>query len=191
MKSKFENKVAVIVLCLTLILANCPVMAKGNPTSGKWRKNVTWSYDKKTATLTVSGTGYMDRAGNDDGDNPGWEWWRKKAKKIIITGNLKDISVCAFSDFEKVKTVEMCDSIIKIEDCAFDWCEALKNLKLSKNLKKIGDSAFSNTAIKKIDLPESVKYIGETVFCGCDKLEKINLPSSITNINGILFSLSE
>lgn len=194
MKHQMRKRITAIILCLVLLLSSSPVMAKGNPTSGKWKKNVSWKYDKKTATLTVSGTGYMEDAGSCCGDNPGWLSWDVYAKKIIITGSLKNVSECAFSDFRNVKTIEMCDSITKIEAYAFDMCDSLKTIKFSKNLKKIGDGAFSDTGIKQISLPESafqysgiqkitipskVKVIGKRAFSTCNQLKSICIKSKV------------
>lgn len=44
---------------------------------------------------------------------------------------------------------------------------------LPKSLGWIGDNAFYNMDFTDINIPESVTYIGESAFGGCEKLNKI------------------
>ena len=171
--------------------ANSPVIsmksqAVSKPTSGKWKENVSWNYNTKTKVLTVTGTGLMQDAGNDTGDNPDWEWWSDDVKKIIIKGTLKDIGDCAFFNFRKLESVEMCDSITTIGACSFELCEKLKYVKFPKKLKKIERAAFDSTALEKIELPNKLKYIGSDAFA-MTNLKQVTIPNSVTTIKPYAF----
>ncbi|MBQ7972573.1 MAG: leucine-rich repeat domain-containing protein [Lachnospiraceae bacterium] len=46
----------------------------------------------------------------------------------------------------------------------------------------IWEYAFAGTAIKEIVLPEGTDYVGEGVFCNCEKLKKVTMSNQITDI---------
>lgn len=183
-------------LTMTLFTSTCQpyriekLQAVSKPTSGKWKENVFWKYDKKTKVLTITGTGLMQDAGDDTGDNPKWKWWQDDVKKIVIKGTLRDIGQSAFSAFRKLESVEMCDSITTIGACSFALCEKLKYVKLPKNLKKIEEGAFDLTALEKITLPNKLRYIGNNAFSGT-ALKKVEIPNSVTALKMQAFSYCE
>ncbi|MBQ5560064.1 MAG: leucine-rich repeat protein [Lachnospiraceae bacterium] len=47
--------------------------------------------------------------------------------------------------------------------------------------------AFRDSDVKNVVLPESLIRIGTEAFCGCDRLESINIPSKIDKISGRSF----
>lgn len=58
---------------------------------------------------------------------------------------------------------------------------------LPSTLERIGTQAFSGSHITRIRIPKQVKYIGDGAFGGCDKLEDIYIPASVTEFGkGIL-----
>ena len=195
MKQHLCRIISVIISVVMLIFtvnANSPVIsmksqATSKPTSGKWKENVSWNYNTKTKVLTVTGTGLMQDAGDDTGDNPKWQIWRDEAKKIIIKGTLKDIGDCAFDDFSQLESVEMCDSITTIGAGSFDACKKLKYIKFSKNLKKIEEGAFSFAGLTQISLPNKLQFIGNNVFFMAN-LKEVTIPDSVITIKKQAFS---
>lgn len=61
-----------------------------------------------------------------------------------------------------------------------------KNLPVKRISYYAEFSRFKN--LKKITLPDSITYITEQAFMGCDKLEEINIPESIESIGSEVFS---
>lgn len=61
------------------------------------------------------------------------------------------------------------------------------------NVKKgtvcIGNWAFADSKIESINLPYSLKYIGQYTFSNCTKLKEIYLPEKIENIDYSAFSM--
>lgn len=58
-----------------------------------------------------------------------------------------------------------------------------ENIFISSGVKTICSYAFAkNSKLKKVIIPESMKYIGENVFDGCKNLESIVLPNTMTSI---------
>ena len=195
MKQHLCRIISVIISVVMLIFtvnANSPVIsmksqATSKPTSGKWKENVSWNYNTKTKVLTVTGTGLMQDAGNDTGDNPKWLIWRDEVKKVEIKGTLKYIGASAFNDFSKLESVEMCDSVTTIGGCAFDACKQLKTVKFSKNLKKIGESAFWLSGIRNVSFPNKLEYIGNHAF-SFTNIKEVKIPDSVTTIKPYAFA---
>ena len=71
---------------------------------------------------------------------------------------------------------------------AFQWCGVVTEITFEEGskLKKIDQSAFSCCQkVKEIVLPEGVETIGADAFGGCDDLESITIPSTVTTIETI------
>ena len=52
-----------------------------------------------------------------------------------------------------------------------------------KTVTGLAENLFcSNRSLKRLVLPDSIKYIGEKAFCGCSALESVDLPSSLETI---------
>ena len=60
-KEHFMKRILSGILCLLMVLMLTPALMRtaDAATSGKCGKNLTWSYDRKTATLTIKGSGKM------------------------------------------------------------------------------------------------------------------------------------
>lgn len=87
------------------------------------------------------------------------EPWPKSLKKI---GNN------AFSQSGLVR-VDMYDTqLTELPAHVFDLCENLTTITMPKQLERIGDQAFYDTAISALDVPETFKEFGSSVFTGCE-----------------------
>ncbi len=68
-------------------------------------------------------------------------------------------------------------------------CTSLETIALPSNLREIGESAFYGTPFRVISIPETVKSVStEYLFEGCDRLEEVTLPSTITEYSKGMFS---
>lgn len=135
-----------------------------------------------------------------------------RIRNINIPNGYEIIRKKAF-DSTLLESLTLPDSIIEVSDNAFSFTN-IKDLKLSKNLKKIGerafsgfigsgipsldlgnklevisDSAFANTTIKSkaLEIPSSVKEIGENAFENC-KINKLILNEGLIEIKDAAFS---
>ena len=67
---------------------------------------------------------------------------------------------------------------------AFHRC-SLTSINLPDSVKSIGNSAFSGCkSLTSINIPDSVKSIGNSAFSGCKSLTSINIPDSVIKIEG-------
>ena len=131
--------------------------------------------------------------------------------QITIPDTVTIIDKFAFYDCEKLVSVNIPDSVTKIYDYAFDDCSNLSNMTLSKNLEYMGERAFGNCIkITKIEIPKSLDSSGgpfencislkkvtfekgttkisRSLFAGCNGLEEIYIPDTITVIGNNAFS---
>ena len=178
---------------------------EANPT-GKV-ENIKWTYNVKTKTITITGSGKMpDFAYNDDSH---WHRYRNKIEKVVIGKGITFIGKSSFRKFTKIKSISIPSSVTEIgeyafEGCtslksvtipgsvkriwidAFEGCTSLKNVKLNKGLDWIDYGVFANTAITEIKIPETVTKITNFAFAET-KLKTVKLPNGIVGIGGGTF----
>ena len=71
---------------------------------------------------------------------------------------------------------------------AFEHC-AVKSVELPKSLRHIGDNAFSGcSALLEVELHDDIQTIGSYAFSSCTKLKKVKIPSGITEISSGAFT---
>ncbi|MCM1546414.1 MAG: leucine-rich repeat domain-containing protein [Clostridiales bacterium] len=90
-------------------------------------------------------------------------------------------SLCA--GFTGLETLELGAGVTKIGNSAFKNCTALKSVILPAALTDIGDSAFFNAGLTSVNIPASVKTVGEYAFA-YDYLSNDNL-ATLTIENGL------
>ena len=100
---------------------------------------------------------------------------------VIIPEGVTEIGYSVFESCWELKSVSFPNSLISIGDYAF-WGCALNKIELPSKLEKIGQGAFSTNgefsdgvSFTNVVIPNSVTYIGNFAFMGCDDLEKIEV----------------
>lgn len=109
------------------------------PVTGTCGKKLTWKYDTKSNTLTISGTGKM------------YAWWENRApwfhyqpevQTIVMESGMKNIASEAFRDCEKLTKVVLPDTVTEIGSFAFYNCKALKSVTIPPSVMTIDYHAF-------------------------------------------------
>lgn len=112
-----------------------------------------------------------------------------KITSVTIPGQIKSISLGAFTGLPALKKVVVEDGVEKLEGGAFSECPELTDVKLPDSLESIGGYAFGNcTRLKNIDFGNSLVEIGERAFYKCMNLCDIILPDSVKKICDRAFS---
>ena len=203
--------VMILVLSSSVHIESSLVSAKSNPLSGKAGKNITWTYDTKTDTMTFKGKGAFYKT-KGTSDTPGyvgsWGVWTDDVEHVVIGEGITVIARESFANTSALKDVKLPSTLTKIGHAAFyssnlskinfpkklkvigsfafNDCKKLKQIKLSMGLKKLGEFAFNGTNIKKINVPNSVTYIGNSAF-SCDKLKEIKLSKYLNYLGNYVF----
>lgn len=97
----------------------------------------------------------------------------KSLKSIIIPSGISAIGKETFRNCKSLEKVIINGDITYIGYAAFSGCENLTTINLPYSLKRIDEFAFSDTAIKKIIIPESTDISEVGIFNNCLNLEKI------------------
>lgn len=122
---------------------------------------------------------------------------------------VKMIGAYAFYQNEKIEKITMPSGLIVIGESAFQECSTLKEVIIGNHLERIEQNAFRDSALEKIDLPDTVvtieRYsfyntklisfsvpagvssIGKYAFSGCERLEAVTLCRRLTRISEYVF----
>lgn len=161
MLKKCLRNTTLVALTLSMLFSLCSLtLAADLPipnllkTKGKAGKNITYTFNKKTGALTLSGKGAM----YDYED-----YYINKEKASPFAGD------------SKIKSIKFSDNITQIGTKAFKGLK-IKTLKLPKKLKVVKQNAFyGSTRLKKVEFPKGLEVVGYEAFKDCKKLTNINL----------------
>ena len=172
---------------------------------GKCGKNLTWSYDPLTTTLTITGSGDMYN---------GMQQWHDQYSSEITTINLPNtmtsIGEYAFEDCYALTSVIIPNSVTSIGESAFQATsltsivvpenvthigryafadvEALKTVEIGSGVKELNATFVECLSLESVILSEGLETIGENTFCACPSLATINIPNSVTSIGEYAFA---
>ena len=115
----------------------------------------------------------------------------KGLTSLLLPNSVTTIEEGAFRECSSLTSVNIPNSITVINDRVFQECSGLVTIKLPDGLKSIGYLAFCGTALKTIEIPNSVVEIGNSAFGGCRKLESATMGNSVKTIGDGAFSSCE
>lgn len=96
-------------------------------------------------------------------------------------------------DYKKRDTIKIPKGVVRIEKDAFRECAA-QSIIIPSTVTRIGDNDRSWGVfcgcenLQSIEIPESVTYIGSNAFYGCKSLKTVTLNEGLTIIKGSTFS---
>ena len=109
-------------------------------------------------------------------------------KSLVLGSSVVSIGEAAFRECIGLASLVIPDSVKTIDHFAFHGCEALTLLTLGASVVSIGNEAFSSCwplrciGIASLEIPNSVKTIGDEAFRGCEALTKLTLGASVESI---------
>ncbi len=93
--------------------------------------------------------------------------------KVTVTGGSK-LRSNAFSNWKKLTTVVLPDTLTAIEEDAFYECWALTNVNIPSNVTSIGDDAFNYCySLMSVTIPAKLTGIGNNAFRNCYSLVEV------------------
>lgn len=186
-----NTKSVLLGICIILLISSSAVAFSENvdafggerdndiprdATSGSLGDNIRWSYDSETRELVVSGYGEMRNiAGSFFKD-----WLKSNSVSVLkFMGSDITISTSSFSRF-KCDEIIIGEGVVKIERYAFSNTN-VKKVTLPSTLKDIGDYAFKSSSIEEL-IANGVYSSGNDAFYGCKKLKQISFGPEIKHI---------
>ena len=171
-----------LILGVSLILFGCSG-SNGLPLSGRLSDTVSWTYEKRSGTLTVSGSGPMNAER--------FQWRDYAVKSLIIEEGITSVSGSAFySHSEMQGTLTLPSTLTELGEFAFYGCSGLSgSLVIPDGVKEIPDYCFSGCSGFKggLTLPEDGVRIGEGAFEYCGFTGDIRLPEGLETIGRTAF----
>lgn len=166
----FKKSISIILAALMLIsvfsipafaaevkTAQCGEKMKDPDASGTIGDNCVWRFYESTGEMYITGNGAMD----GDVYNSYLKTYRSKIKYVLFSGSVTSVADAAFQNCANLQIVALESSAItEIGTNAFYGCTSLTGAYLPDCLKTIGDCAFMNTALKTIEVPDSVANFG-------------------------------
>ena len=99
------------------------------------------------------------------------------------------LEIQGYDNEDKIKKVEIPDSLKVIEDQAFLGATALRKLEIN-GVETVGDQCiYSCPKLKEVRFPEGLKELGESAIENCESLTDIYLPSTLETIDEYNFDL--
>lgn len=103
-------------------------------------------------------------------------------KTLIGGDSVTVIGDSAFGFCESLADITLPQNLEQLGASAFDCCKALKSVSIGPAVKEIKISAFRNSGITEVTLSEGLETLGNFAFGNCENLRKINLPSTLKAI---------
>ncbi|MCQ2463618.1 MAG: leucine-rich repeat domain-containing protein [Clostridia bacterium] len=153
--------------------------------NGQCGDNVYWTFDSKTGTLTLTGSGDMweyEQGKNDIEDVIPW-YESNRVKKLIIEDGITKIADRAICGLNCLEDVQIGNNVRSLGKGAFSDCAMIENVELPDSLEVIEDGSFSySNSLKSLVIPESVKSMGSYILCDCFSLKSLVIPGSVKSI---------
>ena len=152
-----------------------------------------YNYDAASQSAIVT---YDGEGTNGDKSDP-----ERYTGKVVIpstvtyngrTINVTKLSRDAFYNCKSLTEVVLPNTIIEIgNDCFYD-CTSLNKADLPDNIETIREGAFTNTKIKTVKFPKTLKYLGFYSYHGCSELNSVYIDcspniTSESNRKGVFF----
>jgi len=126
-------------------------------------------------TIIFSGTGELLKG----------SWTNKVFKHVVIEDGITELDWFAFSQNENIESLIIPGSVeIAV---GFANCKNLKSITLAEGIKIIEEYAFTECAIEKIVIPDSVTYIGSSAFAMCENLKEIEYNGILERCGSFVF----
>lgn len=115
-----------------------------------------------------------------------------KLASIQFPNTLIEIGSEAFYKCLKLENITLPNSITAVGEGAFYGCEGLLLAELSKSMTIISDNLLSKcTKLQKIKIPEGINKIAYQAFSNCSSLTQVEIPASVNSIESKSFKACE
>ena len=110
--------------------------------------------------------------------------YRGDDEEVTIPEGVREIGAFAFSNQRGIERMLLHDEEYEAPE--------MNTLEIPEGVERIDTYAFAYcTHLAEVTIPESVKFIGERAFEGCEVLNDVTLPAGLTGIEPFTFFLCE
>lgn len=114
-----------------------------------------------------------------------WSYYFEK--ELTIPYGVEEIDAGAFEDCN-IEKIILPDTLKSISTSCFSGNSALKKIDIPTSVREIGFGAFQKcTSLEEIILPEGINKVENGTFSGCSKLKRIEIPQSVKEIGSSAF----
>ena len=121
-----------------------------------------------------------------------------RLKSIVIPDSVINIGISAFSECKNLESVTLSKGLEKIGENAFYNCDSLQSIEIPKSLKDVyatydsidtPNGVFNECSrLKTIVFEKGSTIIADALFRGCDGLEEVKIPKTVTVIKNHAFN---
>ncbi len=117
----------------------------------------------------------------------------KNLKTVVLHENLTKIDVSAFAGCTSLSSINLPKSLTDLYRSAFNNCDSLTEIFIPKGLKNVAANAYgfgpfvNCDNIKTVVFEDGITTIINNLFAECHGIEKIEIPSTVTAVNGNAF----
>lgn len=112
-------------------------------------------------------------------------------KTIVIDSSVKMIEHSAFRESNNLSNIIVHSEINEIGGYAFSYCQNLNNVIINAKMEIIPDGLFRGSGIYEFVIPTETKKIGLASFADCKRLQKVDIPENVTEIDAFAFENDE
>ena len=111
-------------------------------------------------------------------------------QSITLPSSVTEVGAAAFYKCSSLKTAVIGNGIRELKyrlRGTFESCTSLESVTLGDGLLHIDSDCFENTALKSVEIPDSVLAIGSSAFCNCDQLVSVKIGDGVTTLGDTVF----
>lgn len=117
-----------------------------------------------------------------------WFSYQSNLVDVKLGSRIETIGASMFTSCAALPSIVIPDSVTTIQSYAFERCTSLLSVTMSRNVETIARDAFYYTAIRSVNLPETLHTLGYGAFRYCPNLNSITLPEAVTVVPDSCFS---
>lgn len=177
-------KVMAMLLVLTLMLSAFPA-ASAAEYEGTCGKNLSWSFELGTLTITGSG----DMTDYDSEQEVPWYAFREQIFCLMLPEGLTRVGNMAFAGCKNLTAAVIPGSVRQIGGWAFMGCTGLSILRLPEGLLRIEENAFEQcSSLQELRLPDTLTTLEWQAFYRCESLRTVEIPESVKEMGSGVFA---
>ena len=148
--------------------------------TGSAGTNITYTLDRTSGVLELSGTGPMTNCGYSTSDQLFYAY-RDEITTVIIGAGITSVGDYAFNKLNNLKDVLIPVTVTEIGYGAFYQCTSLTSVHIPDGVVSIKSYAFEScSALDSFIMPDTVTSVGYDVFKNCSALTEVYLSEQLT-----------